>query len=137
MDQFVLDKHSLNTFLDRILCEQEKDDAVSNQELTADGRFPCRISGCDKSFKYDGKRRKDHELAHDLPAVSPEKPVLFPNYPKKVSLSDLDDCVFNYNCSLLAQGLLFMNFLDSTSEGDGERSIDRMHKWRPKNHSFV
>ena len=49
--------------------------------------------------------------------------MLSPNYPKKVSLSDLDDDVFNYNCSLLAQGLLFFNFLDSTSEGDGERSL--------------
>ena len=123
VDQFVLDKHSLNKFSDRILCEQEKDDAVNNQELTADGRFPCRSPGCDKSFKYDGKRRKDHELTHDPPPVIPEKPVLSPNYPKKVSLSDLEDDVFNYNCSLLAQGLLFMNFLDSTSEGDGERSI--------------
>ena len=123
VDQFVRDKHSLNNFLDRILCEQEKDDAVNNQELTADGRFPCRSLGCDKSFKYDGKRRKDHELTHDPPPVIPEKPVLSPNYPKKVSLSDLDHDVFNYNCSLLAQGLLFMNFLDSTSEGDGERSI--------------
>ena len=41
VDQFVLDKHSLNSFLDGILFEQEKDDAVNNQELTADGRFPC------------------------------------------------------------------------------------------------
>ena len=123
VDQFVLDKHALNNFLDRILCEQEKDDAVNNQELTADGRFPCRSPGCDKSFKYDGKRRKDHELTHDPPPVIPENPVLSPNYPKEVSLSNLDDDVFNYNCSLLAQGLLFMNFLDSTSEGDGERSI--------------
>ena len=54
--------------------------------------------------------------------------MLSPNYPKKVSLSDLDDDgddddVFNYNCSLLAQGVLFLKFLDSTSEGDGERSI--------------
>lgn len=124
VDQFVLEKHSLNNFLDGILSEQEKDDAVNNQELTADGRFPCRSPGCDKSFKYDGKRRKDHERTHDPPPVVPEKPALSPNYPKKASSSDLDDDdVFNYNCSLLAQGLLFMNFLDSTSEGDGERSI--------------
>ena len=65
----------------------------------------------------------NHELTHDSPPVVPEKPVLSPNYPKKVSLSDFDDDVFNYNCSLLAQGLLFLNFLDSTSEGDGGRSI--------------
>lgn len=123
VDQFVIDKLSLNNFLDSILCEQEKDDAVNNQELTADGRFPCRSPGCNKSFKYDGKRRKDHELTHDPPPAIPDKPVLSPNYPKGVSPHELDDDVFNYNCSVLAQGLLFMNFLDSTSEGDGERSI--------------
>ena len=60
MDQFVLDKHSLNNFLDTVLCEQEKDDAVNNQELTADGKFPCRSPGCEKSFKYDGILRKFH-----------------------------------------------------------------------------
>ena len=48
-----------------------------------------------------------------------------PTYPKKVSSSVLDDDVFNYNCSLSTQGLLFMNFLDATSEGDGQRSIRR------------
>ena len=122
VDHFVIDQHSLNSFLDGILSEQEMNDAVNNQELTTDGRFPCRSPGCSKSFKYDGKRRRDHELSHDPPPVIPEKPVLSSNYPKKGSLSDLDD-VFNYNCSLLGQGLLFFNFLDSTSEGDGDRSI--------------
>ena len=125
VDQFVIDQHSLNSFLDGILSEQGKNDAVNNQELTTDGRFPCRSPGCNKSFKYDGKRRRDHELTHDPPPVIPEKPVLSSNYPKKGSLSDLDDGddVFNHNCSLLAQGLLFLNFLDSTSEGDGDRPI--------------
>lgn len=96
VDQFVLEKLSLNNFLDGILSEQEKDDAVNNQELTADGRFPCRSPGCDKSFKYDGKRRKDHKRTHDPPPVVSEKPALSPNYPKKASSSDLDDDdVFN------------------------------------------
>ena len=45
--------------------------------------------------------------------------MLSSNYPDDLD----DDDVFNYNCSLLAQGLLFLNFLDSTSEGDGDRSI--------------
>ena len=33
------------------------------------------------------------------------------------------DDAFNYNCSFLNQGLLLMNFLDATSEGDGERTL--------------
>ena len=50
VDQFVIDQHSLNSFLDGILSEQEKNDAVNNQELTTDGRFPCRSPGCNKSL---------------------------------------------------------------------------------------
>ena len=124
VEQYVLDKLSLNNFLDSILSAQEKEDIVNNQVLTAEGRFPCRSAGCNKSFKYDGKRRRDHELTHDPPPVIPEtRPVMSPDYPNKVSSSDSKDDIFNYNCSLLTQGLLFMNFLDATSEGDGERSI--------------
>lgn len=123
VDQFVLDKHALNSFLDSVLSAQEQDDIVNNQNLTADGRFPCRQPGCNKSFKHDGKRRRDHELTHDPPPVIPEKPALSATYPKKALSSVKNDDVFNYNCSLLSQGLLFMDFLDATSEGDGERSI--------------
>ena len=71
VDKFVLDKHSLNTFLDSIFSAQDKDDIVNNQNFTADGRFPCRQPGCNKSFKHNGKRRRDHELTHSPPpAVS-------------------------------------------------------------------
>ena len=45
------------------------------------------------------------------------------DYPNKVSSSDSKDDIFKYSCSLLTQRLLFTNFLDATSEGDGERSI--------------
>ena len=81
VDQFVIDQHSLNSFLHEILSEQEKND----------GRFPCRSPGCNKSFKYKGKRRRDNELTHDPPPIIPEKPVLSSNYPKKGLFSDLDD----------------------------------------------
>ena len=105
VNQFVLDKHSLNSFLDGILCEQEKDGVVYNQELTADGRFLCLSPGCNKSFKYDGKRRRDHELTHVPPPVIPEKPVLSPNYPKKVSFSDL----FTFTCHLVSKIIRYTN----------------------------
>ena len=119
VDKFVLDQHSLNSFLDSIFSAQEKDHIVSNQNLTADGRIPCRQPGCNKSFKHNGKRRRDHDPPPDIP----EKPAVSPTNPTKDSSSVSDDDVFNYNCSLLTQGLLFMNFLDATSEGDGEKSI--------------
>ena len=36
VDKFVLDKHSLNTFLDSIFSAQEKDVIVNHQNFTAD-----------------------------------------------------------------------------------------------------
>ena len=122
-DQFVLDEHSLIEYLNTVLSTQEQEDIVNNQVLTDDGRFPCRSQGCNKSFKYNGKRRRDHELTHDPPPEIPEIPVVSSSYPKKVNSTSESDDVFNYNCSVLNQGLLFMDSIDATSEGDGERLI--------------
>ena len=40
---------------------------VNQMELNTDGRFPCRFPGCSKSFQYDGKTRKKHEMSHGPP----------------------------------------------------------------------
>ena len=50
------------------------------------------------------------------------------NSPTSTPTSTDGDDVFNYNTALLAEGLFFLNFLDSTSEGDGERTL-RQHKY--------
>ena len=118
-----MDENSLIEYLNTVLSTQEQEDIVNNQVLTDDGRFPCRSQGCNKSFKYNGKRRRDHELTHDPPPEIPEIPVVSSSYPKKVNSTSESDDVFNYNCSVLNQGLLFMDVIDATSEGDGERLI--------------
>lgn len=38
------------------------------------------------------------------------------------------DDIFNYNCAVMTDGLLFLNFLDATSEGDGLRIL-RQYKY--------
>ena len=119
----ISDKQSFINLMNEVLTTQEQEDLVNNQCLTDDERFPCRYQGCDKSFKYDGKRRRDHELTHNPPPMLPEKPKVSPDSPSKKSTNDENDDAFNYNCSLLNQGLLFMNMLDATAEGDGERTI--------------
>lgn len=43
---------------------EEEIDILQQQELTAKGRFPSRFPGCNKSFKYNGKTRRNHELFH-------------------------------------------------------------------------
>ena len=125
VDQFAMDGVSLEKLVDGILSEQEQHDIINNQQLTPEGRFPCRSQGCTKSFKYDGKRRRDHELTHNPPPAVPEQFSQASNAHKKTDNKDdiKSDDAFNYNCSLLNQGLLFFNFLDATSEGDGERTI--------------
>lgn len=45
----------LQKLVDGVLTE-EKEDILQQQELTAEGRFPCRFPGCNKSFKYNGKQ---------------------------------------------------------------------------------
>lgn len=110
--------------------EQERENIINNQKLTDDGRFPCRFIGCKKSFAYDGKSRRKHEETHDPPPTIPEQAVLSSVRPKKQEqkTKPTQDDIFNYNCALLQDGFLFLNFLDAVKEGDGQRVI-RQYKY--------
>lgn len=127
VDQLIFDQDLSKQMVDNIVMQQEKENAL-NQHITKDGRFPCRFENCQKTFKYNGSSRKKHELSHDLPVqipdnlceVSPTKPNP-PKPPRK------NDDFYNYNTALLADGFLFLNFLDAISEGDGERI---MHQYK-------
>ena len=66
VDEFVFNSGEVNGLIDRVLTEQEKD-VLQQQELTPDGRFPCRFPSCTQSFKYNEKARRSHELSHDPP----------------------------------------------------------------------
>ena len=67
VDSFIFQSgEELQKLVDGVLTEEEKD-ILQQQELTAEGRFPCRFPGCNKSFKYNGKTRSNHELSHDPP----------------------------------------------------------------------
>lgn len=131
VDEFVfLDSSVVNALVDGVLTEQEKDDLLQQQELTPEGRFPCRFPGCDRSFKYNGKSRRNHELAHDPPVqVEEESPNLTPTKPVSPPKESKEgDDVFNYNCSLLSDSFLFFNFLDAIKEGNGAKIL-RQYKY--------
>ena len=130
VDEFVFNSGEVNGLIDRVLTEQEKD-ILQQQELTPDGRFPCRFPSCTRSFKYNGKARRSHELSHDPPVeidsdliqqVTTSTPMTTSQDTKP------DDDVFNYNCSLLTDCFLFFNFLDAIKEGDGVR-VMRQYKY--------
>ncbi len=130
VDAFVFDKENISEAIDRVITAQEKTEISRSQDLNVDGRFPCRFEGCKKSFKYDGKSRKKHELSHQPLPVVPELPCptsLIPSTSNRSGEMHTDD-IFNYNCAVMTDGLLFLNFLDATSEGDGLRIL-RQYKY--------
>ena len=67
-----------------------------------------------KTYKHDGKARRDHEATHGLcnSAVNTTETANMTN-----------DDMLNYQHSLLETGLLLQNFYDSASEGDGPRVL--------------
>ena len=130
VDAFVFNKDIISEEIDQVITTQEKTEITEIQNLNADGRFLCRFEGCKKSFKYDGKSKRKHELSHQsLPVVSelPSPTPMLPNSSDTNRVMHTDD-IFNYNCALMTDGLLFLNFLDATSEGDGLRTM-RQYKY--------
>ena len=82
---------------------QERQEMINQIELNADGEFPCRFPGCSKSFKYNGKSRKNHELSHDPPVLISDNYSDSAFMPSKVSPSNKGDDMFNYNTAVLAE----------------------------------
>lgn len=131
VDAFVF--HSsveVNNLVDGVLTDEERD-ILQQQELTPEGRFPCRSPGCDKSFKYNGKARRNHEMSHDPPVQVDNSAILTTCTPTSTTPPKEPkpgDDVYNYNCALLTDCFLFFNFLDAIKEGDGAR-IMRQYKY--------
>lgn len=131
VDSFIFQSGAeVQNLVDEVLTEEEKD-ILQQQELTAEGRFPCRFPGCNKSFKYNGKTRRNHELSHDPPVQVDDSTSLNTSSPGcKTPLKETKagDDVYNYNCALMTDCFLFFNFLDAIKEGDGAR-IMRQYKY--------
>jgi len=117
-DGFIFQDSS--TLVDRILTAEEKEQFLQQQELGDDNKFQCRFPGCNKKYKYK-KKSNTHELSHDPPFVADEPPVELPTAMPSPS-SDKQhsgDNVYNHNCALMIDVMLFFNFLDAIKEGDG------------------
>lgn len=127
VDTYIFENGHVNQLIDGVLTEQEREDLVNEQELTQEGRFPCRFQGCNSSFRYNVKSRRNHELTHDPPPDIPEQQMSSSSSKRKPlseKASKKDD-MFDYNCALLSDGFLFLNFLDAISEGDGLRIMQQ------------
>jgi len=128
VDKLVVNKEMMDETITSMISAQERQEMVNEIELNPDGRFPCRFPGCSKSFKYNGKSRKRHELSHDPPVDVSDNCDSSSTPAQVLPLKDGDD-VFNYNTALLAEGLFFLNFLDAVKEGDGGGRIIRQYKY--------
>ena len=85
-----------------------------NVGLLENGRYACQFAGCKKSFAFNGKHRIAHEATHGLhQSIAPIKGTTIP--PTRD--------VRNYQLAILEYGLLYLNFCDAISEGDGMRII--------------
>ena len=107
--------------MDGVLTEEEKD-ILQQQKLTAKGIFPCRFAGCNKSFQYNGKTRRNHEPSHDPPIQFDGSLLLTQSSPGCTAPPEetkAGDDVYNYNCALLTDCFLFFNFLNAIKEGGG------------------
>ena len=111
VDKYILQLDKVELLL-RKTCEAQNKETVQNLGLTNDGRFMCRHPGCPKTFRYDGKRRQQHEETHGIAVNQAFRPTDV--------IYDSDD-MYNYQLSLLEYGMLVKNFYDAISEGDGER----------------
>lgn len=50
VDQFIVDEKSYNRIIDQAL-EDDDIQQARQAQMTPDGRFPCRFSRCDKTFR--------------------------------------------------------------------------------------
>ncbi len=127
VDQSIFDPNFLKQMVNSIVTQQEN--AMKQQQLTTDGRFPCRYEDCQKSFKYNGSSRRRHKLSHDHPVQISEKLCdMSPIKPDAQKPTTNSDDLYNYNTALLSDGFLFQNFIDAISEGNGERTM-RQYKY--------
>lgn len=68
--------------------------------------------------RYNGQHRRNHESSHGLFIDDIPPP---PSVQSSSSSTEESDDMFNYQCSLMDHGLLYLNFTDAVAEGDGDR----------------
>lgn len=112
VDKYILGKEKVTAILNRYIWLKMK----KKTKTTEGERYKCRFPGCEKTYRFDGKRKIDHEVSiHGLVTA----PIL--EYTDKKGLKR--DDMFSYQSSFLEIGLLVKNFYDAISEGDGQRVV--------------
>ena len=95
VDKFILQKAAVNGLVDSIITKQEQQDLNDAQSVIESGRYPCRFKGCNKSYKHDGKKRRNHEMIHDPPPPVPVVKLELKEQPDKVISKSKKDDMYN------------------------------------------
>ncbi len=109
VDTYIVNEQNINAHIEALENETRIDIG-----LLPNGRFACRYPGCKKTFAFDGKRHIAHEKTHGLHETVPSTTT-------RAAIIN-DDCR-NYQLALLEYGMLFLNFSDAITEGDGLRIL--------------
>ena len=120
VDRFVIDQERNDKILTSVQLIQECTNAKCS--VNAEGRYPCRCKGCQKTFAFDGKHRRQHEMQHSPPPKVNEYEIANVVCNTTIDEHERDD-MFAYQRALLDYGMLLLNFWDAISEGDGEHVI--------------
>lgn len=120
VDDYVVDQER-NENIMRSAQVIEHGQHAREQQVNAQGRYPCRSPSCSKTFAHDGKLRRDHELKHNPPVVIDEPPTDIFVIDSKFTEDNKDD-MLSYQKALLDYCMLVLNFWDAIAEGDGERT---------------
>ena len=113
VNKYILDEEKVAALLDKVQMAEKQEKKMNASEGV---RFQCKFEGCGKTYRYDGKRKREHEASHGLPAPESVMTYIVKIKPKR-------DDMFNYQSSFLEIGLLVKNFYDAISEGDGSRVV--------------
>lgn len=123
VDEFVIDQERNRKIMQSVqLLEREQQ--VKEQEIEAEGRYPCRSPGCTKTFAHDGKLRRDHEARHNPPVVIHGPSSNFLTIDSETSEDKRDD-MFAYQKALLDYGMLILNF-KKLGPSASQKSLDRI-----------
>lgn len=102
VNKYILGSEKVASLLEKVHMVEVQDE--ERKKKNADARFKCKFPGCEKTYKYDGKRKREHETSHGLSAT----PVIVHKDTEK-KIKKRDD-MFNYQSSFLEIGLLVKNF---------------------------
>lgn len=121
VDEFVVDQERNRNIMQSVQVLEHEQQA-KEQQVNAEGRYPCRAPGCSKTFAHDGKLRRDHEAQHNPPVIIDGPSVSMLTVDSHISDDKRDD-MLAYQKALLDYGMLILNFWDAISEGDGARIL--------------